>query len=136
MLFIFILKSMVFPTIWFVHRSAISARIALLAVRFVLKSHFLSANHIRVLTSANQSYLIMGFKQSINFKKIVIWQISKNKKFTYDIYHDYSWRTKQFFAHKKNMDSCSKLYQRIANNFNFFWDFINSNRQKCQQKQI
>jgi hypothetical protein len=109
---------MVFPTIWLVHRSAISA------------------NHIRVLTSANQSYLIMGFKQSIHFKKIVIWQISKNKKFTYDICHDYSWTTKQFFAHKKNMDSCSKLYQRIAKNFNFFSDFISSNRQKCQQKQI
>jgi hypothetical protein len=70
-------KSMVFPAIWLVHRSAISAR-------FVLKSHLLSTNHIRVLTSANQSYLIIGFKQPINFtKKNVIWQMSKNKKITY-----------------------------------------------------
>jgi hypothetical protein len=37
---------------------------------------------ITVLTSANQSYLIIGFKQPINFKKNVIWQMSKNKKFT------------------------------------------------------
>jgi hypothetical protein len=43
---IFILKSMVFTAIWLVHRIAISARIALLAVRFVLKSHLLSTNHI------------------------------------------------------------------------------------------
>jgi hypothetical protein len=40
-----------------------------LALRFVLKSHLLSTNHIRVLTSANQSYLIIGFKQRINFKE-------------------------------------------------------------------
>jgi hypothetical protein len=46
---IFILKSMVFPAIWLVHRCAIGS---LLAVRFVLKSHLLS-------TSANQSYLII-----------------------------------------------------------------------------
>jgi hypothetical protein len=52
-------------------------------VRFVLKSHLLSTNHIRVLTSTNQSYLIIGFKQPINFKKNVIWQMSKNKKFTH-----------------------------------------------------
>ena len=57
---------MVFPAISLVHSSAISARIAL---RFVLKSHLLSNNHIRVLTSANQSYLIIGFKQPINFMK-------------------------------------------------------------------
>jgi hypothetical protein len=37
---IFILKSMVFPAICLVHRSAISARIALLAVRFMLKRTF------------------------------------------------------------------------------------------------
>jgi hypothetical protein len=74
---IFILKSMVFPAIWLVHRSAISAQIALLEVRFVLKSHLLSINHIRVLTSANQSYLIIGFKQPMNFKRNVIWQMSK-----------------------------------------------------------
>ena len=78
---------MVFPAIRLVHRSAISARIALLAVRFVLKSHLLSTNHIRVLISANQSYLIIGFKQPIKCKKNVIWQMSKNKKFTC---HDYS----------------------------------------------
>jgi hypothetical protein len=53
-----------------------------LAVRFVLKSHLLLTNHIRVLTSANQTYLIVGFKQPINFKKNVKWQTSKNKKFT------------------------------------------------------
>ena len=44
----------------------------LLAVRFVLKSDLLPTNHIRVLTSANQSYLIIRFKQSMNFKKNVI----------------------------------------------------------------
>jgi hypothetical protein len=36
-----------------------------------------------VLTSANQSYLITGFKQPIKFNKNVIWQMSKNKTFTY-----------------------------------------------------
>jgi hypothetical protein len=54
------------------NRTAIRAEIALLLT-----------NHIRVLTSANQSYLIIGFKQPINFKKNVIWQMSKIKKFTY-----------------------------------------------------
>jgi hypothetical protein len=65
---IFILKSIVFPAIWLVHRSAISARIALLAVRFVPKLHLLSTNHIRWLVSANQSHLIIGFNQPIYFE--------------------------------------------------------------------
>jgi hypothetical protein len=30
-----------------------------------------------VVTSADQSYLIIGFKQPIDFKKYVIWQMSK-----------------------------------------------------------
>ena len=42
-----------------------------------------STNRTPVLTSANQSYLIIGFKQPIKFNKNVIWQMSKNKKFTY-----------------------------------------------------
>ena len=63
---------MVFPAICFEE---------LLAVLFVL--NLLSTNHIRVLTSANQSYLIIGLKQPINCKENVIWQMSKNKKFTY-----------------------------------------------------
>jgi hypothetical protein len=41
--------------------SAIRAEIALVRI-----------NHIRVLTSANQSYLIIGFKQPIKFNKNVI----------------------------------------------------------------
>jgi predicted lactoylglutathione lyase len=44
---------------------------------------FFQPIHIRVLTSANQSYLNIGFKQPINFKKNVIWLMSKNKKITY-----------------------------------------------------
>jgi hypothetical protein len=107
---IFILRSMVFPAIRSVHRNAISARIALLAVRFVLKSHLLSTNHIRVLSSANPSYLIIAFKQPMNFKKNVIWQLSKNKKFTC---HDYSWHIK---IKKIWIDTVN--YQRIPNNFN------------------
>jgi hypothetical protein len=95
---IFILKSMVFPAIWLVHRSAISAWIALQAVRFVVKSHLLSTNHIRVLTSANKPYLIIGFKQPINFKKNVIWQMSKNKTFTYVMITLDCWVPKQFFC--------------------------------------
>jgi hypothetical protein len=57
-------------------------------VRFQHESHCDSCwnrtffQPITVLTSANQSYLIIGFKQPINFKKNVIWQMSKNKKFT------------------------------------------------------
>jgi hypothetical protein len=134
---IFILKSMVFPAIWLVHRSAISARIALLAVQFVLKSHLLSTNHIRVLTSTNQWYLFIGFKQPMNFKKNVIWQMSKNKKFTC---HDYSWVPKQFFAHKnKKIWIATVNYQRLFKELQrilIFWNFANSNWQKCQQKQI
>jgi ligand-binding sensor domain-containing protein len=108
---IFILKS-----IGLVHKSVISARIAHLAVRFVLKSD-LSTNHIRVLTSANQSYLIIGFKQPINFKKNVIWQMSKNKK-------SHEWfKSKHFFADKnKQIWIATVNYQRISN-------FTNSNRQ-------
>jgi hypothetical protein len=71
-----------------------------------------------VLTSANQSYLIIGFKQPMNFKKNVIWQMSKNKKFTC---HDYFLVPKQFFAHKnKNIWIATVSYQRIAKNFKFF----------------
>jgi hypothetical protein len=79
---IFILELMLFRAFWLVHKSSILARIALLAVRFVLKSHLLSTDYIRVLTSADQSYLIRGFKQPINYKKKVIWQMNKNKDFT------------------------------------------------------
>jgi hypothetical protein len=37
-------------------------------------------NHIRVLTSANHSYLIIGFKQPIKFNKNVLWQMSTKTK--------------------------------------------------------
>jgi hypothetical protein len=110
LIIIFILKSMVFPAIWMVHRIAISARIALLTVRFVLKSYLLSTNHIRVLTSANQSYLITGFKQPMDFKKNVIWQISKKKNLHVMIYTLDSWVPKQFFGYSssKLSKNCNK----------------------------
>jgi hypothetical protein len=58
-----------------------------------------------VLTSANQSYLIIGFKQPINCKKNVIWQMSKNRKITY-VMND----LKLSYVYKQtNMDSYSKL---------------------------
>jgi hypothetical protein len=92
----------------------------------VVKSHLLSTNHIRVLTSANKPYLIIGFKQPINFKKNVIWQMSKNKTFTYVMITLDCWVPKQFFAHKnKKIWIATVNYQIIAK----YW-------QKCQQKQI
>jgi hypothetical protein len=90
-----------------------------------------------VLTSANQSYLIIGFKQPFKFNKNVIWQISKNKKFTY-VMNDLKLN---FLAHNNKLIWIAKVvYQRIAN-------FTNSKRQikniifyqiwsKRQQKQI
>jgi hypothetical protein len=111
------------------NRTAIRAEIALLWT-----------NHIRVLTSANQSYLIMGFKQPIKFNKNVLWQMStktKNLHMSWMIYC----KIKQFFAHKNKLIWIAKVnYQRIAN-------FANSNRKikniifyqiwsKRQQKQI
>jgi hypothetical protein len=66
-----------------------------------------------VLTSANQSYLIIGFKQPIEFNKNVIWQMSKNNKFTYDM-NDL--KLSIFFAHKNKLIWIAKVnYQRIAN---------------------
>jgi hypothetical protein len=115
---IFILRSMVFPAIRSVHRNAISARIALLEGRFVLKSHLLSTNHIRVLSSANPSYLIIGFKQPMNFKKNVIWQMSKNKTFTcHDLILEYL--LSNFCTEKQKIWIATVNYQRIAKNFNF-----------------
>ena len=99
---------MVFPAIRLVHMSEISSRIALLAVRFVLKSHLVSANYIRVLASANQSYLIIGLKQPINFKKNVIRQMSKNKKFTY-VMITLDCLSNLLHIKTENMDSYSKL---------------------------
>jgi hypothetical protein len=135
---IFILKSMAFPAIWLVHRSAISARIALLAMRFVLKSHLLSTNHIRVLNSANQSYLIIGFKQPIKFKKNVIRQMSKKQTnyICYDLkFFLYSWVPKQFFANKKqnNMDSYCKL-SKNCKEFSIFLKFQRQNANKSKFK--
>jgi hypothetical protein len=66
-----------------------------------------------VLTSTNQSYLIIGFKQPINFKKNMIWHI----------------KTKKIWIATVN-------YQRIAKNFKFFEISQIVNRQKRQQKQI
>jgi hypothetical protein len=51
------------------NRTAIRAEIALMWI-----------NHIRVLTSANQSYLIIGFKQPIKFNKNVLWQMNTKTK--------------------------------------------------------
>jgi hypothetical protein len=110
---IFILKSMVFPAIWLVHRSAISARIALLAVRFVLKSHLLSTNHIRVLTSANQSYLIIGFKQPMNLKKNVIHMANEQKQKMYMSWFNTldSLKTRKYgYSYSKLSKNCKEFY--------------------------
>jgi hypothetical protein len=93
------------------HSSAIRAEIALLWT-----------NHIRVLTSANKSYLIIGFKQPIKLNKNVIWAKTKNLQMSWFSYFRVP---KQFFAADKkqtNMDCYSKLSKNCTE-FYIFWNF-------------
>ena len=50
----------------------------------IFQFHDMHYESERYRDAANGLYLIIGFKQPIKFKKNVIWQMSKNKKFTYD----------------------------------------------------
>jgi hypothetical protein len=74
-----------------------------------------------VLTSANQSYLIIGFKQPIKFNKNVIWYEQKQKIYRCHDFHTLECQS-NFLQRIKNKQIwiATVNYQKIAQNFKLF----------------